>query len=160
VHVLVAVERGERDDRGRGGELDDPGGRCDPVDARHPQVHEHDIRLVQHDGLDGLRAVGRAGDDLDPVGGAEDGAQVRAHHRLVVDHEHAYRHRSLPHRATGSSARTANPPSAHGPASSVPPMIDTRSRRPRSPLPEPVGASAASAVDDVLVTATLTASAP
>ena len=34
VHVLVAVEGGERDHRRRGGELDDPRSRCDPVPRR------------------------------------------------------------------------------------------------------------------------------
>jgi hypothetical protein len=47
-------------------------------------------------GLDpGGAAVGLA-DDFEVVGGAEDGAQVSAHHRLVVDPDHPDGHRSPP----------------------------------------------------------------
>jgi ABC transporter len=95
--------------------------------------------LLRTTALHARRAVVRLAHDLDVGCGAEDRAQVRAHHRLVVDDND-------PGRATGSAVGTydgmaasrQNPPSGVPLARSVPCTSSTRWRRPARPRPEPV----------------------
>ena len=70
---------------------------------------------VRRDDGDRLVAVAGLADDLDPVGARGSCANADAHQRLVVDDDDVHG------RATaGSSAPTANPPSATGPTASAP----------------------------------------
>jgi len=55
--MLVGVEGRQHHDRWRAGWLTDPPDRGEPVDARHPQIHEHDIGPASHDRLDPGSAV-------------------------------------------------------------------------------------------------------
>ena len=72
---LPVGERREHDDlqlvSPRRGRLHDPPGRLDAVDAGHLQVHQHHVRPVPGDDLDGLGAVLRGRHHLDAVVGAE-----------------------------------------------------------------------------------------
>ena len=83
--------------------------------------------------VDGLHAVGALADDLDVGLGAEDHPEARADELLVVDQEDLDRHQATAASATGSRARTANPPPGAGPASTLPPYRPTRSRMPTMP---------------------------
>src|SRR5215475_13764272 len=87
-HILVGVEGGQHDHDGRVGELADPLDRGEAVYAGHAQVHEHQIGLAADDGLDPGRSVVSLVHDLDVTRRAENRAQVRADHRLVVDDDY------------------------------------------------------------------------
>ena len=71
----------------------DPGGRLEPTDARHPQVHQHDVRPVLGDTRQRLLAVGGLADDVDAVEVLQDGDHAGAEHRVVVGDQHADAHR-------------------------------------------------------------------
>jgi hypothetical protein len=80
--------------------------RLDAVDARHLEVHEHDVRLVPRRQRDRLLAVGGERDDLDTGRRGEQAAEAGAHDLVVVGDQHADReglrglHRTIrPHRA-------------------------------------------------------------
>src|SRR6185437_10583902 len=85
---------------------------------------------------------------LDGAARAEDRAQVRADHRLVIHHDHPD-HAEATDSAVGTNAgrvaSTQNPPSGAGPACSVPCTSSIRCRRLARPSPEPVRASPGSA---------------
>ena len=61
----------------------------DAVQARHDEVHEHDVGLQGGDGVERGLAVGRLADDLDVVLQLEERPQALAHDRVVVDDEDA-----------------------------------------------------------------------
>lgn len=61
------------------------------------------------------------------------GLEARPHQRLIVDQQHA-RHVAL---GVGSRVETRKPPLSSGPASSVPPSVLARSRRPARSWPVP-----------------------
>ena len=75
----------------------------DPVDARHPHVHEDDVRREHPGRLDGLRAVARLADHLEIGLGVQDQAEAGAHELLVVGEQEADAH-GLPR--SGRRART------------------------------------------------------
>ena len=111
VDVLVQVEGGEHEDARRvlcvavGHYL---AGCLEPVQARHPDVHQRDVGLQPLDLLDGLLPVDRLAHDLDVGLGVEDHLEARAHERLVVRDQHPYQCSS---RSKGSLACTPKPPS-------------------------------------------------
>jgi hypothetical protein len=73
--------------------------RGDPVHDRHPQVHQHHVGLLPADRRHPFRPVVGLADDLDVARRAQNRAQVRADHWLVVD-DHD------PDHAAGSAVRT------------------------------------------------------
>ncbi len=106
-------------------------GGLEPVHARHPDVHQHDVRPGRaHDG-DGLLAVGRLAHDLDVVLGVQQRPQPGAQQGLVVG-EHDTDHVWVP---SGNAASTRTPPEGAALTVRVPPRATARSRMPRSPLP-------------------------
>ena len=142
--VLVHLE-GRQDDDLDVGELrvgGDPLGRGDPVDPGHPDVHQHHVRAGPAHRVDRVGAVADLADDLHVVRGADEGGEPRPDELLVVDDEHADRHRrdpassrgAAPTASTGRTARTRyRSPSA--PTSRAPPTARTRSRMPTRPWP-------------------------
>jgi hypothetical protein len=83
----------------------DPPGRLEPVQARHPDVHEHQVGTQAARQGHRLVAVGRLADDLDIRLAGQQHPQAGAHHRLVVVDEHPDR-QGLG-RSNGSRARSA-----------------------------------------------------
>src|SRR5262249_18366876 len=71
--------------------LPDPPHRLDPVELRHHEVHQDDIRREPDGLLDRGGAVGGLADDLDPLLQAEEGAQPLADDLVVVGDHHANR---------------------------------------------------------------------
>ena len=109
--------------------------RREPVDPRHPDVHEHDVGRVRVDrGLD-LVAVPHLADHGHVVAAREHHRQRAAHERVVVDDEDA-RHA---HAGQGSHAQSRWSPAGVRPCSSRPPARCARSARPMIPAPEPGG---------------------
>ena len=106
--------------RARGEPLD----RLDAVHARHPQVHQHDVRVVLGGERQRLLAVGGGADELDAVEQAEQRAQAFTDDALVVGQQDPY------HAGSHSSTRK---PSSVGPAFRRPPSSSARSRMPVSP---------------------------
>jgi hypothetical protein len=117
IDVLVVVERGEHEDAcADAGVGLEPSRGLDPVDARHPDVHEHDVGRCAQRRLERLGAVRGLADHRDVVLALEDRPEPAPHQRLVVgeqDPDHGAA-------STGRRARTRNPPSGPGPASSSP----------------------------------------
>ena len=64
-------------------------GGLDAVEPRHVEVHQHHVRLVRTDRVDGLLAVAGGTDDGDAVEHAEQHLQALTHHPLVVDDQDA-----------------------------------------------------------------------
>src|SRR5215831_8969467 len=136
VYVLVEVEGGQQDHPGRRFGGADPRGGFDPVQVRHPDVHQHQVGLELRGLADGRQPVGGLADHLEVLDALQDGAQAGADEFLVVGDEQ-------PHGRTsnGSRAYTWKPPCGLGPVRSSPPNMVTRSRMPRSPrpgVPEPL----------------------
>ena len=134
VDGLVAVEGREDEDLRRRPARNDTPGRLEPVEPRHPDVHQHDVGLeLAHDPERLLTVLGLT-DDLDVLLRLEDHPEPGADQRLVVDDQHAD-HDGAP---SGRLARTRKPPVGCGAASSEPPKTLTRSRIPTRPSPLPV----------------------
>src|SRR5699024_3218706 len=118
--------------------------------------------VCSSDLLDRLGTVPGLPHHLDVLGRVEDRAQVRAHHRLVVD-DQDWNHGAEPASFStapvfGSIAPSANPPTSSGHQVSVPPSSSTRRRSPSSPVPEPLSTGSGSAVGAELTTSTRIAS--
>ena len=116
-----AVARGERLGRG------------EPVDARHADVHQHDVGSVGVDGREHLAAVGGLGDHADVVGAARGSSTAR---------RGPARRRRRSGRGSGSAPARAATPTAGSrrsvrPCSSRPPASATRSASPTMPVPAP-----------------------
>ena len=62
-------------------------GRGEPVELRHPDVHQHDLGLRECRLTDRLVAVLGLGDDLDVTLGLQDHPEAGAHELLVVGDE-------------------------------------------------------------------------
>ena len=92
----------------------DAAGRLDPVEHRHPDVHQNEVGTQAARLGDSFRTVARLADDLRLRLGVEDLAQADAHERLIVCDQNG-RHR------IGSRTRTAKPPPGRRPASRRPP---------------------------------------
>jgi hypothetical protein len=123
VDVLVEVERREHQHpHGRvAAELGHPPRRLDPVELRHADVHQDDVRLELAGELHRLGAVGRLADHVEVVLGVEDHPEAGADEGLVVGDEDARHALTLSRSSSGRRARTRNPPFGRGPASSSPP---------------------------------------
>jgi hypothetical protein len=83
----VVRERGEHEHRRTHAQAGDPARRLDAVDARHLEVHEHDVRLAVEGQVDRLLAVGGHADHLDVGHAGEQAVQARAYEVVVVDDE-------------------------------------------------------------------------
>ncbi len=119
VDVLVEVERRQDKDPRALVRRNDAPGRLEPVELRHPDVHQDHVRIEAVGLLHGLEPVARLGDDVDVLLAGEQHAKAGANHRLVVGDEHTDRHRSSPPR--GSRVLSTKPPSADFPALISPP---------------------------------------
>ena len=132
--VLVEVEGGqdEHPDPGVGGG-DAPGG-LDAVGARHPDVHQHDVRGVPAGQVGGLFAVAGLGDHDHVWFGLQDHAEATSEQRLVVGEQHGDAHTSTAPLILGRRvAWTSQPPPSAGPACSAPRCRAARSRMPSMP---------------------------
>ena len=96
-------------------------GRRESVHHRHPDVHEHDVRLELARERDRLGAVLALTHDLEVGRGAHQHAERSSHEGLVVHHDDAHRRTHGVCTAYGSVACTRNPPPGLGPASKLPP---------------------------------------
>ena len=117
--MVVGVEGGQHDHRGRvlaGAQLLGGG---EPVHPRHPDVHQHDVGRVGVDRGGHLGAVGDLGHHADVVGAGQHHRQRRAHERVVVDEQDADRRAA--HAGHGSQARSSKSPPGVRPCSSRPP---------------------------------------
>jgi hypothetical protein len=102
---------------------------ADPVELRHPDVHQHHVRLLGvHEG-DRLMTRGSLADDGEVGCGREDAAQPGAHEFLVVGDGYAQGHHvarashsarpaGADRAASGRRAVTWKPPPAVGAAAS------------------------------------------
>ena len=129
----------------------DPSRRLDAVEPGHADVHEHDVGARSRSLGHRLEPVGSLAHDLEAGLGRQDHPEPGADEPLVVDEQDADGHPSVPD--SGSRARTAKPPPASGPASSVPPRLTARSRMPAMPRP-----SAAAVATDAPVSQTVSSS--
>ena len=120
VDVLVEVERRQDHDprratrRAVGGRPSEPARRLEPIEARHPDVHQDDVGRVAPRQADGGLAVRRLGDDLDVGLRLEDHAEPGPDQRLVVGDQdakasggHGISESGIGPDSSGSQARTA-----------------------------------------------------
>ena len=120
VDVLVEVEGREHQHPEPGVPVaDEPARRLEPVEVRHPDVHQDHVRRMLARRIERLQPVARLPDDLDPRLGLEDHPEAGAHERLVVHDQDSNRHQADP--ATGSRAEMVKPPPSRGPAVRSPP---------------------------------------
>src|SRR3954447_13369640 len=115
VDVLVEIERRQDDDARVQTCGDDAPRRLDPVDLRHPDVHENDVRSEVASERSGFGAVRRLADHVH-AGELEDQAETRPDELLVVREQDADHGRT-----SGSVARTVKPRLAPAPAANEPP---------------------------------------
>jgi hypothetical protein len=116
--VGVLVEGGEdQHARLRRRQREDLAGRGQAVEARHADVHQHDVGAQARGERHRLVTVGGLAHHLEVGLGAQDHAKARAHELLVVG-EHDLDHHATP---SGRRARSAHPPSRRCPASRSPP---------------------------------------
>ena len=94
-----------------------PGG-LDAVQARHADVHQHDVRVKLPGRSNGFEAVLGLADHLKLRVGVKDKAEATPDERLVVGYQDTD-HRPLAR--SGRRASTAKPPSARGPKRTLPP---------------------------------------
>ena len=129
VDVVVEPERGQDQHPGGGLSPHDPPGGLDAVKHRHPDVHEHHVRSQPPGHGDRVLPVAGLARHGDLRLALQDLAQSDPDQRLVVGNQHG--------RHSGSSTRTAKPPSRRADASNLPPYKVTRSRMPARPCPPP-----------------------
>ena len=105
-HQFVRVEGGEHEHRGRMRLCAQQPRGGDPVEPRHPDVHQDDVGVVQVNGRQDASAVAGLADDLDLWGAGQHHRQSGTDHRVVVDDEDADRgghgHRGMVARRTKS----------------------------------------------------------
>jgi hypothetical protein len=105
VDVLVEVECGEDEHAQRTRpQVQHPPGGLEAVDARHADVHEHDIGAISAREFQCGASVFHVGGDLDVALRLEDHAQAAAHERFVVGDQDTDHNRT---RSSGSRARRA-----------------------------------------------------
>jgi len=92
---------------------------CNPVEARHADVHEDYVWHMETRALDRLESVGGFPDHLDGRICLQDLSKARADERLIVRDKDADAHVCVV--ASGRRARTTNPPPLEAPASKSPP---------------------------------------
>ena len=147
VDELGAVERRQHDHPDRVQRAGDPTGRLDPVETRHPDVHQHDVGADRVREVDGGGTVGGLAEDEQVGLGGEDHPEPGAHQLLVVC-QHDGGHGRPP---SGSRRPTAKPPSVRGPQPRVPPAAATVLASPFQPgaRARDHGSIAAAAVEDL-----------
>src|SRR5262249_27333417 len=133
IDVLVEIERRQDKDARLDPAREDSLRRLDAVHARHPDVHQHDVRQYALREVDRLGSVAGFTDDVDVRVSVEDHAEAVADERLVVAEQDADRHSGTD--ATGSRATTRKPPESIRSAWTVPPKAAARSRIPIRPRP-------------------------
>src|SRR6266516_1226233 len=134
VDVLLEAKGREHEDARTLSQLVGESSRsCDPVEARHADVHEDYLGHENARALDGLETVGGLPDHLDCRICLQDLSKTCADECLIVCNEDADAHVCVV--ASGRRARTTNPPPLRVPASKSPPYSATRSRIPTSPWP-------------------------
>jgi hypothetical protein len=87
--------------------VDDPGRRLQPVQLRHPDVHQDHVRPVRPHRRDGLKPVPGLGHDLDVVLVVEHHAEPAPDQRLIVDDHDADAHLVRAEREAGDDAEAA-----------------------------------------------------
>jgi hypothetical protein len=133
-HVLIKVERGQDDDPRRGPRsVQDLSSRSQPIELRHPDVHQDDVGSDTPDHIDGLATIHGLGDDRDVRLAHEDHPEAGSDEPLVIGQDDA--DRGAHAGCMGSVARTMKPPPGRGPISRCPSWSETRSRIPASPWP-------------------------
>src|SRR5215470_20320468 len=139
VHVLIQVIGGQHEDAGGAAGGHDLAGGLDPVQVRHPDVHQDHVRLGLPGQADRLPAVLGLADDLQVRPGFQDHPEPAADQGLVIAQQHPDGHDgpALPRASTGKATLTAKPPPGRGPAWHVPPCSAARSPMPISPRPRP-----------------------
>jgi hypothetical protein len=119
VDVLVEVEGRKHEDPRRRVGVENPPRRLEPVELRHPNVHQ-DHRRAKPGGLvDSFEPVLRLRDDLDVRLLRKQHPEAGPHHRLIVRDEYADVHERRS--ARGSRAERTKPPPFAGPADISPP---------------------------------------
>src|SRR5690606_9072751 len=103
------------------------------VQHRHPDVHQHHLRLVLPRQRRRLGTVLGFRHDRDVAVVLAQDLQPGTHQFLVVGEHHPDGHRTPP--AAGRYASTAKPPPPAGPLVRLPPRAATRSDIPRRPEP-------------------------
>ncbi len=83
--MIIVIEGGQHQDPGAGTCGEDPCGGGDAVHARHPQVHQHDIRSAPIYQLDSLVPVFGLVDDLEIIGCRTQHPQPGPYQVLIVD---------------------------------------------------------------------------
>jgi hypothetical protein len=106
--VGVGIERGQDEDLGRRGAASQRVGGGSPVHPEHPNVHQHDVRMVLPDQLKGLGSVPCLGNRSEVGSPAEHHGELEPQDGIIVDHENG-------HLGDGSHAPTRHPPGAVGP---------------------------------------------
>lgn len=88
-NVLVVIESGQHEHPAAvcGRVADDPPRSFQPVDPRHPDVHQDDVRLAPTDPVDPRRAVVGTTDHRERWIRGEDRLQTAARELVVVDEE-------------------------------------------------------------------------
>ena len=112
-------------------------GCLDPVEARHADVHQHDVGSVPLDQRQGLLAVRGAGEELDAVEEPEQHAEALADEALVIGEHDPDRSDPVlgvgAPGAHGGSRSSTRKPVPVGSATSSPPSSSARSRIPVRP---------------------------
>ena len=98
---------------------EDASGRLEPVQLRHPDIHQDDGGTEPGGLVHGLEPVGRLGDHFNVLLAGEQHAKAGADHRLIVDDENPDRHGSWSR--IGRRVLRTNPPSGAVPAAISPP---------------------------------------
>ena len=112
-YVLIGVVGGQNDDRrvgGAGGELL---GSPEPIEHRHPDIHQEHVSFLE--AIEGLLAVMGLTCDGDIRGTPENHGQAGADQCVVVDDAYPDRFSRLAHAGQGIEACATNRPSGVGP---------------------------------------------
>ena len=89
--VLLGAGGGQDDDFAAGGRGAQPRQRCQPVEARHREIEQNEVRLELGREPERLGAVGRLADDIEAALGEQRREGV-AREGMVVDDEDSLRH--------------------------------------------------------------------
>src|SRR5690606_34299540 len=138
--IVVEVKRREDEHLDLRRVARDPRGGLDAADARHPDVHEHEVGAQLERAPDGVLTVDGFSDDREVGFGVEDQSEAEAAELLVVGEEDADRDGhagwdSFGGVWQGRVAVSSHRPAPAGPDCTDPPRWATRSARPRRPKP-------------------------
>jgi hypothetical protein len=118
--ALPVRERREDDDGGFCRLAEEPTGRLDAVEARHLEIHQHDVGFSLSRDAHSLVAVGGDADYLDAVGRPQEVLEPSPHHGVVVRQQHA-------DHGDGTSSVTRVPEPGSESTSRDPPALAARS---------------------------------